>query len=158
MRTAVILLSIVCLGLVFLLLTTFLFNENAQSDKEAFKPAIINIDSSNAIFDTLYINETGDILEKNPTIDKSAMMAPGIENFVVAYPPSTVEVAWYSVGHAPNGSALFHIVGSTGFQVSFLIEKPASVSAYSLLLQSQYLRFDTISKEIYAFKTPKRPF
>lgn len=143
------------------LLTLISCNNNSLDSKNVKlkKPSGL-IDSSTAKFDTIAIQVTKlsmqlSDLEVVGSVFIKSEKANANENISIAvpYPPASKKVSWYYIGHAPMGSGMLTVICEDNTSYKVPISEPASIAAISSLLQAKYVRFDTISKEIYSYNS-----
>lgn len=114
------------------------------------------IDSLKALFDTISLS-TGRHLSRaefSQYMTKKGREKNNTDYVVIPYPPTTKLIDWYYIGHAPMGSGNLVVICHDKSTYSVPIADPVSIAAVSSLMQAAYVRIDSLSKEIYSYKSP----
>lgn len=105
------------------------------------------ISNNKFMYDTLFIetNIPGNDI-------KSDSVSSNYSFRIIQVPKTTKVVKWFSVGYMPNGGGLLTV--TTEDEQTYKVPLPNStvVAAIGNLLQNSYVRYDTLSTELFSYK------
>ena len=123
-----------------ILLSLVVFSLSCANRQNNFR-GTENLEQADLITDTIYLSDLpGDSTSTSELIP-------------ITVPKTTKIVKWYSIGYMPDGTGLLKVTTEDDVNYDVKLNNSAVVAAASNLLQNAYVRLDTVTKEIYSYKT-----